>query len=512
MTLRQVSTSSWCCIVNDMLLQIDNVTKTFPGVVALRDCSFDLRPGEVHALVGENGAGKSTLIKIATGAIQPTTGSIRYRGKKVVWSGPRDAIQQGIAAVYQDPAVFPDLSVAENIFMNHQPHGRVSRRVLWRELYERTETLLARLNVRLDPRRKLGHLTAAERQLVEIAKALSVNARVLFMDEPTSTLSGAESENMFEIVRQLRDEGTGIVFISHRLDDIFSVGDRVTALRDGSHVDTRDIDDVDHDALVQMMVGREVKNLFPKMEVATGDEALRVVGFSKQKEYENVSLSVRRGEILGLYGLVGAGRTELAKSIFGMTRPDAGQLYLAGSPVTIPTPRAAIAAGIAYLPEDRDEEGVILDMDVCRNITLPILAACTRLLGWLNRGKERRIAAEFAEALAIKSAGLGQKVGGLSGGNKQRVSLAKWLASECRVLILDEPTKGIDVAAKAAVHQLISELAEKGHAIIMISSELPEIMGMADRVVVMHEGIAKGEFTRERGLSEEDILAKALSD
>jgi rhamnose transport system ATP-binding protein len=476
----------------------------------LRDCSFDLCPGEIHALVGENGAGKSTLIKIATGVIQPTSGDIRYRGRPVVWSGPRDAIAQGIAAVYQDPAVFPDLSVAENIFMNHQPHGRLSRWIRWRDLHERTGVLLARLNVRLDPRRKLGHLTAAERQLVEIAKALSVNARVLFMDEPTSTLSGAESENLFEIVRQLRGEGTAIVFISHRLDDVFTIADRVTVLRDGRHVGTRAIGDVDHDSLVRMMVGREVKNLFPKTAVARGEEALRVEALCRAEEYRDVSLSVCRGEILGLYGLVGAGRTELAKSIFGMTRPDSGQVYLDGKPITIRDPRSAVAAGIAYLPEDRDEEGVVLDMDVCRNITLPILASCTGLLGWLDRRKERRIAAEYADALAVKSTGLDQKVGGLSGGNKQKVSLAKWLASHCRVLILDEPTKGIDVAAKAAVHQLISELAERGYAIIMISSDLPEIMGMADRVVVMHEGIVKGEFPRE-GLSEERILAEALS-
>jgi len=497
--------------MNANILELDGVSKQYPGVLALCDCSFDLRPGEVHALVGENGAGKSTLIKIATGVIHPTSGDIRYLGEPVVWSSPRDAIMRGIAAVYQDPAVFPDLSVAENIFMTHQPHGRLSRRILWRELHERTDALLTRLHVRLDPRRKLGRLTAAERQLVEIAKALAVNAKVLFMDEPTSTLSGVESENMFQIVRQLRSEGTAIVFISHRLDDIFTIADRVTVLRDGRHVDTLDISDVDHDSLVQMIVGREVRNLFPKTEVACGDEALRVEALCRRQEYRDVSLSVCRGEILGLYGLVGAGRTELARSIFGMTRPDSGQVWLDGSPITVNTPRSAISAGIGYLPEDRDREGVVLDMDVCENITLPILASCTRVLGWLDRGKERRIAAEFSEALAVKSAGLEQKVGGLSGGNKQKVSLAKWLASRCRVLILDEPTKGIDVAAKAAVHQLIGELAEQGHAIVMISSDLPEIMGMADRVIVMHEGEVKGEFSRE-GLSEERVLAEALSE
>ena len=485
------------------------MNKRYPGVLALDGCNFDLHFGEVHAIVGENGAGKSTLIKIATGVQQPTGGEILYAGKRVVWRNPQEAIRRGIAAVYQDPATFPDLSVAENIFMNHQPHGKVSRRIRWSELHERTRVLLQSLNSGIDPQASLGRLSAAERQLVEIAKALSVNAKVLILDEPTSTLSRSESEELFRIIGDLRAKGVGIVFISHRLDDIFSIADRVTALRDGVHVGTEDIGNIDHDKLVQMMVGREVKNLFPKIETIPGKEMLRVEKLRRTREFEEISFRLRSGEILGLYGLIGAGRTELAKCIFGMTRADSGWLYLDGQEVALKDPRAAISAGIAYVPEDRDEEGIILDMDIRENITLPLLESCSRM-GWLNNELETQTAAKYAKALAIKSSGLDQKVGGLSGGNKQKVSLAKWLASHCRVLILDEPTKGIDVAAKAAVHQLISEFASKGYGILMISSDLPEILGMADRVLVMHEGVLKGDFDRE-GLTEEKILSEALS-
>ena len=485
------------------------MSKRYPGVLALGGCSFDLRIGEVHAIVGENGAGKSTLIKIATGVQQPTDGEIHYEGERVVWRNPQEAIRRGVAAVYQDPATFPDLSVAENIFMNHQPHWAISRRIRWRELHERTRDLLQSLNSGIDPRASLGRLSAAERQLVEIAKGISVNAKVLILDEPTSTLSRSESDELFRIIGDLRSKGVGIVFISHRLDDIFSVADRVTALRDGAHVGTEDIGAIDRDKLVQMMVGREVKNLFPKIETTPGEERLRVEAMSRKGEFEEVSFSLREGEILGLYGLVGAGRTELAKCLFGMTRADAGKRFIDGREATFVDPRAAISAGIAYVPEDRDEEGIILDMDVRENITLPLLESCSRL-GWLNPKLEMKTAAKYAKALAVKSSGLDQKVGGLSGGNKQKVSLAKWLASHCKVLILDEPTKGIDVAAKAAVHQLISEFARKGYGILMISSDLPEILGMADRVLVMHEGVVKGEFDRE-GLTEETILSEALS-
>jgi rhamnose transport system ATP-binding protein len=496
--------------MSDLILELSGVTKRFPGVTALADVDFDLRPGEVHALVGENGAGKSTLAKIITGVIQPTAGDIVYAGRRVSWHDPNEAINEGVAAVYQDPAVFPDLSVAENIFMGHQPCDKLTRRILWRELHARTADLMRSLKSHIDPRARLGGLSAAERQLVEVAKALSIHAKVLIMDEPTSALSISESEEMFGIIADLKQKGTSVIFISHRLEDIFKVADRVTALRDGERVGTRDIGEVDLDSLVRMMVGREVKALFPKTAAERGEELLRAERLSRGAEFRDVSFAVHRGEILGLYGLVGAGRTEVAKTIFGMKAPDSGKIYVRGEERTIRHPRDAIALGVAYVPEDRDEEGIILDMDVSVNITLPILRSCSRW-GWLDPERERSTAAEYAGMLDVKSAGLEQKVVALSGGNKQKVSLAKWLASQCRLLILDEPTKGIDVGAKAAVHGFISELASKGCGIVMISSELPEIMGMADSILVMHEGAVKGRFERE-GTSEEDILAAALSD
>ena len=492
------------------ILELHGITKTFPGITALGDVDFDLRAGEVHALVGENGAGKSTLAKVITGVLQPTKGDIVYAGEHREWQGPQDAISAGIAAVYQDPSVFPDLDVAENIFMGHQPHAVVTRRIHWHRLHAQTEELLCSLNVNISSKAKLKNLSTAERQLVEIAKALSIGAKIVIMDEPTSALSISESQELFGIIEELKQKGTAIIFISHRVEDIFRIADRVTALRDGAIVGTRDIGEVDLDQMVRMMVGREVKQLFPKMNAEQGEEMLCVEHISRRNEFHDISFQVHRGEILGLYGLVGAGRTDVAKSIFGMKHLDSGKIYVRGKETIIRHPQTAISLGMAYLPEDRDEEGIILDMDISANITLPILRACSKL-GWLDRNKEKLTAAQYTEMLTVKSDGLGQKLSGLSGGNKQKVSLAKWLASQCKLLILDEPTKGIDVGAKAAVHKFISELAVKGCAIVMISSELPEIMGMSDTILVMHEGVMKGRFKRNQ-VTEEEILTAALTD
>ncbi|GAK49737.1 ribose transport ATP-binding protein RbsA [Candidatus Moduliflexus flocculans] len=492
------------------ILELHKITKQFPGVLALKDVDFQLRAGEVHALVGENGAGKSTLVKIITGVIAPTHGEIIYEGHPVAWHNPQESISRGIAAIYQDPAIFPDLNVAENIFMGHQPHSATTRRIHWRKLYAKTEELMTSLNINIKPTDKIRGLSIAERQLVEIAKALSINAKIVIMDEPTSALSISESEELFDIIRDLKRKGTSIIFISHRIDDIFTVADRVTALRDGQYVGTREIGQVTRDDLVQMMVGREVKNLFPKLDVKQGKELLRVEGLSRKGEFRNVSFQVREGEILGLYGLVGAGRTEVAKAIFGMNPLNTGNVFVDGQPVTIRSPRDAIALGIAYVPEDRDKEGIILNMDITANISLAILQEFCKA-GWLDTKAEAKTALEYAQLVEVKAAGLTQKVLGLSGGNKQKVSLAKWLASKSKILMFDEPTKGIDVGAKASVHRFISELAAKGFAVIMISSELPEIMGMADRIFVMHEGLVKGYFPRA-SVNEQDILAAALAD
>ncbi len=492
------------------ILELRNITKQFPGVTALKDVDFDLHAGEVHALVGENGAGKSTLVKIITGVLEPTHGEIIYEGEQVSWHDPKESINKGIAAIYQDPAIFPDLNVAENIFMGHQPHNKTTRKINWRQLYAKTEELIQTLNVHIKPTDKIRGLSIAERQLVEIAKALSINAKIVIMDEPTSALSISESEELFEIIQDLKKKGTSIIFISHRIEDIFKVADRVTTLRDGIHVGTRDIQKVTLDELVQMMVGREVKNLFPKIKVERGKELLRVDHLSRQGEFRDVSFRVCEGEILGVYGLVGAGRTEVAKAIFGMDKLDSGSIYIDGQKTTIANPQDAIALGIAYVPEDRDEEGIILNMNITSNITLPILQEFSTL-GWLDNKSEIKTASEYAQMLDVKSSGVQQKVISLSGGNKQKVSLAKWLASKSKILLFDEPTKGIDVGAKASVHRFISELAAKGYAIVMISSELPEIMGMSDNILVMHEGLVKGYFAKIE-VTEEEILTTALAD
>lgn len=496
--------------MSEAILELRKITKQFPGVLALDNVDFTLNRGEVHALVGENGAGKSTLVKIITGVQQATSGEIFYEGQQVSWHDAHASISQGIAAIYQDPAIFPDLNVAENIFMGHQPHHATTRKINWRQMYTQTEELMRTLNVNIKPTDKIRGLSIAERQLVEIAKALSIHARIVIMDEPTSALSISESEELFQIIAQLKQQGTSIIFISHRIEDIFKVADSVTALRDGAHVGTLDIDAVTLDELVQMMVGREVNNLFPKINVEQGEELLRVEGLSRRGEFRDVSFQVRQGKILGLYGLVGAGRTEVAKAIFGMRALDAGTVYVQHQPVAITHPRDAIGLGIAYVPEDRDEEGIILNMDITENITLPILKQFSTA-GWLNNTAERKTASEYAGMLDVKAAGLHQRVLGLSGGNKQKVSLAKWLASQSKILIFDEPTKGIDVGAKASVHQFISELASKGFAVVMISSELPEIMGMSDNILVMHEGLVKGYFSRNE-TTEEEILTTALAD
>ena len=496
--------------MSENILELRKITKQFPGVTALKDVDFDLQAGEVHALVGENGAGKSTLVKIITGVLNPTHGEIIYEDKPVTWHNPQDSIKRGIAAIYQEPAIFPDLNVAENIFMGHQPHSQTTRKINWRQLYDKTDELMHSLNVQIKPTDKIRGLSIAERQLVEIAKALSTNAKIVIMDEPTSALSISESEELFAIIQDLKQKGASIIFISHRIEDIFKVADRVTALRDGARVGTRAIHNVTLDELVQMMVGREVKNLFPKIDVNMGAELLRVEHLSRKGKFRDVSFRVCEGEILGLYGLVGAGRTEVAKAIFGMDQLDSGSVYVRGPKVVINTPQDAIALGIAYVPEDRDKEGIILNMNIMSNITLPILQEFSTL-GWLDTMAETKTASEYAQMLDVKSSGVHQRVISLSGGNKQKVSLAKWLASQSKILLFDEPTKGIDVGTKASVHKFLSELAAKGYAIVMISSELPEIMGMSDNILVMHEGLVKGYFKRS-ATTEEEILTSALAN
>ncbi|GAC1465039.1 MAG: sugar ABC transporter ATP-binding protein [Isosphaeraceae bacterium] len=481
---------------SEMLLRLADIRKSFSGVDALRGVSFDLNAGEVHALVGENGAGKSTLIKIITGAHLPDEGTLEVRGETVRDNDPVRARALGIAAIYQQPALFPDLSVAENLALGQEPGGRW-RRVRWRERGERARTLLDKIGARIDPRVEVGRLSMPEQQLVEMARALGANARIVIMDEPTASLSGPEVANLFRVIGELKKEGVGIIYISHRLEELTGLADRVTALRDGQVVGTRPMRDVSRADLIRMMVGRELSAVFPNVEVTLGETMLELRGVGcEESGVRDVSFSVRAGEIVGLAGLVGAGRTELARVLFGLTPADAGTILIGGKPVWIDSPRRAKALGVAYLPEDRRRHGVVLEMSVAANTTLATLSAVSRM-GLIDREKERQVASHFAERLDVKAASLDTPVGTLSGGNQQKVALARWLAARPRILILDEPTQGVDVGAKAEIHRLMGELARAGLAVLMISSELTEVVGMSDRVVVMRGGDVMGILGRD---------------
>jgi rhamnose transport system ATP-binding protein len=490
------------------LLQLTNVSKAFAGVQALRGVSFDLRAGEVHALIGENGAGKSTLIKIITGAHRADEGTLEVNGQRVEDNDPVRSRALGIAAIYQQPALFPDLTVAENVALGVEPAGAF-RTVRWGERRRHARQLLDRIGARIDPDAEVRGLTMPEQQLVEIARALGADARVLIMDEPTASLSEREVENLFRVIRELRGHGVGIIYISHRLEELPQVADRVTALRDGALVGTHPMAEVNRAFLIRMMVGRELSAVFPKTSVVPGDVVLEVRRLGcRAGGVRDVSLSVRAGEILGLAGLVGAGRTELACVLFGVTPADEGEILLRGRPVVIDEPGRAVELGIAYVPEDRRRHGVILEMPVAANTTLAVLRKIAHG-GWIDFRREREVAARFVQRLAIKTASLETPVGNLSGGNQQKVALARWLAAEPAVLILDEPTQGIDVGAKAEIHRLMSELAGQGLAILMISSELPEVLGMSDRIVVMHAGRVMGTLDRAEA-TQEKVLSLAL--
>ncbi|MCA9951086.1 MAG: sugar ABC transporter ATP-binding protein [Anaerolineales bacterium] len=488
------------------IIQMRDISKSFGGVHALKGVQLTIYPGEVHAILGENGAGKSTLIKTITGVHQPDSGEIELNGEVVNFANPREAQQQGIAAIYQEPSLFPDLSIAENILVGRQPvrGGRIS----WRQMNRIASDLLDRLHVKLNPRTKARNLSVAQQQMVEIARALSVDAKVLIMDEPTSSLTSNEVEELFNITRKLRDEGTAVIFISHRLEELFALADRVTTLRDGEYVGTRTLADVTTDELIQMMVGRKLDELFPKQDVERGEVVLEVENLTVPGAFADVSFTLHAGEILGMSGLVGAGRTDVACAIFGVKPAAAGRIVVEGKQVTITNPQTAMALGISYVPEDRKNHGLVLPMAIGDNITLPVINEFAAY-GWLNRKKEKATALESSKKLEVKAYGIEQKAQELSGGNQQKVVLAKWLNTNPRILILDEPTRGIDVGTKAAVHHLMSSLAAEGMAILMISSELPEILGMSDRILVMHEGHITGEF--ERGAATQEKLMMAAT-
>lgn len=488
------------------ILEMRGISKYFPGIKALEGVDFTMRSGEVHALIGENGAGKSTLVKVLTGVHQPNSGTILFNGIERDFRNPVDARRAGIAAIHQDASMFADLSVAENIFSGHFQRGP-GPLLDWRGMRSQSIALLDRVELKVSPDTLVRELSVAQRHLVAIARALSEDASLVIMDEPTSALSQRETSDLFRIIRQLRTEGKAILFISHKFDEVFEIADGYTVLRDGRYVGEGSIEGATIDSLVSMMVGRELSSMYPARQAKPGPEILSVRGFSRAGFYRDVSFSLREGEILGMFGLVGAGRTDVILSLVGLEPRDAGTIVLKGKEVRISGPREALRLGIAHLPEDRQSQGVILDMSISANITLPQVDALAKG-PFLNASAERKVTQTYGTQMEIKASGWNANAKTLSGGNQQKVVLAKWLSTQPELLILDEPTKGIDVGAKASVHSFIANLAAKGLAIIMISSELPEILGMSDKILVMYEGRVAAIFDRDSA-SEASIMRAA---
>jgi rhamnose transport system ATP-binding protein len=490
------------------VLEAKGIRKAYAGVEALKGVSFELNPGEVHALIGENGAGKSTLIKVITGAVQPDEGTLTVAGELVFNNSPALARSLSIAAIYQQPSLFPHLSVAENIALALETGARW-RRIDWKARNDNAARLLGLAGATIDPDRLAGTLSMPEQQIVEISKAIGAEAKILIMDEPTASLTELEVESLFRVIGVLRAQGVGIVYISHRLEEISAIADRVTVLRDGEAVGTRMIGDVDRATLIEMMVGRSVSSVFPKRTVPIGAVVLELCNLSSSAAgVRNISLAVRSGEIFGLAGLVGSGRTQLAETIFGLTPADSGEIRLLNAPVRISSPSIAIEHGIGYVPEDRRQHGVVLEMPILANISLASLRRVSRF-GWLSHREEYDLAEKYIGQLKIKATSPHMNAGALSGGNQQKVALARWLAIAPKVLILDEPTQGVDVAAKSEIYSLMMDLAELGVAILMISSEMPEVLAMSDRIAVMHAGRIAGVLFRQEA-TQQRILSLAL--
>jgi ABC-type sugar transport system ATPase subunit len=487
------------------VFRLRDVTKRFGGVTAVEDVTFDLRPGEVHSLMGENGAGKSTLMKIVHGLYPPDEGALEVNGEIVEFTSPRDAEAAGIAMIPQELDLFPELTIAENLFVGrHRPRTRwwsLDQNAMRDEARQR----LRSLGVDLDVGASVKHLSAANQQIVAIARALVGEAKAVVMDEPTASLTEREVQQLFRIISELTSTGVGVVYISHRMDEIFRISDRVTVLRDGHHIATAPASELDAEELVRLMVGRPLNELFSRTAHESGEVVLEVRGLSRAGEFEDVDFVLRRGEILGLAGLVGAGRSELAQTIFGIRVPEAGRIRIDGEEVTIRSPHAAMERGIFYVPEERRSQGLILPFSIKNNITLSILDRISRF-GFVPRS-ERQTADRFAESLTIRGAAVTEPVSRLSGGNQQKVVLAKSLAREPSIMLLDEPTRGVDVGAKSEIYRLIDDLAKEGKAILLISSELEEVLSMSDRILVMREGSLTGEFKREEATQEKVMTA-----
>lgn len=492
--------------MSEYILELKGITKIFPGVKALNNVQFQLKKGEVHALMGENGAGKSTFIKVITGVHKAEEGEMFLNGQKVDFKGPKDAQAAGIAAVYQHPTSYPDLSVAENIFMGHEikKHGIIQ----WKKMNEEADKLLAQLDADFKSTAEMGALSVAQQQMVEIAKALSTNAKIIILDEPTAALTNNESEKLYHIVDKLREEEVSIIFISHRFEDMYRLATRVTVFRDSQYIGTYDVDKITNADLIKAMVGREIKDLFPKPDVQIGAELLKIEGLSRTGFYKDVSFSVHAGEIVGLTGLVGAGRTEVVESVCGITKANAGKVYLEGKEIHVRKPSDAMKLGVILLPEDRQKSGLILSWGLGRNVTLPTMGKFAKM-GFTDDKKEREVSKDLLESVDTKAVTIFDPASSLSGGNQQKVVVAKALGQEMKVVIMDEPTKGVDVGAKAEIYQIMGDLAKQGYGIILISSEMPEILGMSDRVVVMCGGKVTGELKRGEA-TQEGILELAM--
>ena len=493
----------------ELLVEMEGISKDFPGVHALRDARFELRAGEVHALVGENGAGKSTLMKILAGVYRKDAGRVRIKGADVDIPTPRAAQQMGIAIIHQELSLMPHLTAAQNIFIGREPHGRLAFLLDDHALNEQTRKLFERLHLKLNPQTKVGRMTVAQQQMVEIAKALSLDAAVVIMDEPTATLTEVEIEELFRIISHLRESGVGVVHISHRLEELKRISDRVTVMRDGQYIATVETKDATIGRIIQMMVGRTIFEAAPDVpEVADPNVVLEVRDLTRGRVIRNVSFTVRRGEILGIAGLVGAGRTEVARAVFGADRADTAEIRVHGKSVRINSPSDAVRHGIGYLSEDRKRYGLALSMDVEANIVLATLRRFARAFGRVDERLTRSTAQQLVQRLAIKTPSLSQRVRNLSGGTQQKVVVAKWLTANTDILIFDEPTRGIDIGAKNEIYHLLNELARQGKAIVMISSELPEVLRMSHRIVVMCEGRITGELSA-RGATQEQIMTYA---
>ena len=489
------------------LLEARNISKSFPGVIALDDVSLRVSPGTVHALIGENGAGKSTLMKIIAGIIPADAGELRLLGRALQLRSPRQALESGIALIHQELNLMPSMSVAENIWIGREPLNAL-RLISHRELYRRTRALLERLSIDLDPHTEVRSLSIANRQMVEIARALSYDSQLLIMDEPTSALTERDAAHLFAIIRQLKSQGKGILYITHRMDELSEIADEITVLRDGRYIGTDRTRNLTREQMIRMMVGRELAHIFPAARPVPGAALLCARGLGLPPHFHDVSFELHAGEILGIAGLVGAGRSKLAEALFGVTPASCGKILIGGTEVEVDSPRAALSCGMAFVTEDRKETGCLLTLSVLDNLDIAVLTRDFVRLGFVRGTAVREKCAAISRQLRVKTPDLGEPIVNLSGGNQQKVLIGRWLLTAPRILILDEPTRGIDVAAKAEIHQLIAQLAARGTAVLMISSELPEILGMSHRVMVMHEGRVTGVLEREQA-DQEKIMALA---